>query len=72
MGPNYANLFVGYVEEQIFNQFDGPKYQNFLAATIPMIVLGCHILHQQKNWNDLSVLSTLSILAPQIHMSENL
>ena len=25
MGPNYANLFVGYVEEQIFNQFDGPK-----------------------------------------------
>ena len=25
MGPNYANVFVGYVEEQIFNQFDGPK-----------------------------------------------
>ena len=25
MGPNYANLFVGYLEEQIFNQFDGPK-----------------------------------------------
>ena len=22
MGPNYANLFVGYVEEQIVNQFD--------------------------------------------------
>ena len=25
MEPNYANLFVGYVEEQIFNQFDSPK-----------------------------------------------
>ena len=29
MGPNYANLFVGYVEEQIFNQFDGPKPELF-------------------------------------------
>ena len=29
MGPNYANLFVGYVEEQIFNQFDGPKTELF-------------------------------------------
>ena len=29
MGPNYANLFVGHVEEQIFNQFDGPKPQLF-------------------------------------------
>ena len=29
MGPNYANLFIGYVEEQIFNQFDGPKPELF-------------------------------------------
>ena len=29
MGPNYANLFVGYMEEQIFNQFDGPKPELF-------------------------------------------
>ena len=29
MGSNYANLFVGYVEEQIFNQFDGPKPELF-------------------------------------------
>ena len=29
MGPNYANLFVGCVEEQIFNQFDGPKPELF-------------------------------------------
>ena len=29
MGPNYANLFVGYIEEQIFNQFDGPKPELF-------------------------------------------
>ena len=29
MGPDYANLFVGYVEEQIFNQFDGPKPELF-------------------------------------------
>ena len=25
MGPTYANLFVGYVEHQFFNQYDGPK-----------------------------------------------
>ena len=29
MGPNYANLFVDYVEEHIFNQFDGPKPEHF-------------------------------------------
>ena len=29
MGPNYANLFAGYVEEQIFNQFDSPKPELF-------------------------------------------
>ena len=29
MGPNYPNLFVGYVEDQIFNQFDGPKPELF-------------------------------------------
>ena len=29
MRPNYANLFVGYVEKQIFNQFDGPKPELF-------------------------------------------
>ena len=29
MGPNYANLFVGYVEEQIFIQLDGPKPELF-------------------------------------------
>ena len=27
--PSYANLFVGYVEEQIFSQFDGPKRELF-------------------------------------------
>ena len=25
MRPSYANLFVGYVEHQFFNQYDGPK-----------------------------------------------
>ena len=29
MGPNYANLFVGYVEEQIFDRFVGPKPELF-------------------------------------------
>ena len=30
MGPNYANLFVGYIEEQIFDyQFDGPRPELF-------------------------------------------
>ena len=25
MGPSYANLFVGYVEHQFFNQYNSPK-----------------------------------------------
>ena len=25
MGPSYANLFVGYIEHKIFNQYNGPK-----------------------------------------------
>ena len=25
MGPSYANLFVGYIEDQFFNQYIGPK-----------------------------------------------
>ena len=29
MGPSYANLFVGYVEEQIFDQYQGPKPELF-------------------------------------------
>ena len=29
MGPNYANLFVSYMERQIFNQFDSPKPEPF-------------------------------------------
>ena len=29
MGPNYANLLVDYIEEQIFDQFDGPRPELF-------------------------------------------
>ena len=25
MGPSYSNLFVGYIEHQFFNQYNGPK-----------------------------------------------
>ena len=25
MGPSYANLFIGYIEHQFFNQYNGPK-----------------------------------------------
>ena len=25
MGPSYANLFVSYIDHQIFNQYNGPK-----------------------------------------------
>jgi len=25
MGPSYASLFVGYIENQFFNQFNGTK-----------------------------------------------
>ena len=25
MGPSYANLFVGYIENQFFNQYNGPQ-----------------------------------------------
>ena len=30
MGPSYANLFVGYVEQQIFEQYTGPIPQFFV------------------------------------------
>ena len=29
MGPSYANLFVGYVEHQFFNQYNGPKPEHY-------------------------------------------
>ena len=25
IGPSYANLFVGYIKHQFFNQYNGPK-----------------------------------------------
>ena len=25
LGPSYANLFLGYIAHQFFNQYDGPK-----------------------------------------------
>ena len=25
LGPSYGNLFVGYIEHQFFNQYNGPK-----------------------------------------------
>ena len=33
MGPSYANLFVGYVEHQFFNQYNGPIAPN-LNSTV--------------------------------------
>ena len=33
MGPSYANLFVGYIENQVFNQYNGPRpklYRRFI------------------------------------------
>ena len=32
MGPSYANLFVGYVEHQFFNQYDGPNLISTVAT----------------------------------------
>ena len=29
MGPSYANLFVGYIEHPIFQQYTGPKPEYF-------------------------------------------
>ena len=37
MGPSYANLFVGYIEHQFFNQYNGPKpdlYRRYIDDTI--------------------------------------
>ena len=25
IGPSYANLFIGYIEQKFFNQYNGPK-----------------------------------------------
>ena len=62
-GPNYANLFVGYVEEQIFNRFNGTKPELFGWY---VTVLRPHPV-PKKNWNDLSVSLTLSILPSNSH-----
>ena len=59
MGPNYANLSVGYVEEQIFKQFDGPKPELF-CRYIDDCLGATSCTRPKKNWNDLSTLSTLS------------
>ena len=29
MGPSYANLFVGHIENQLLNQYNGPKPELF-------------------------------------------
>ena len=66
MGPNYANSFVGYVEEQIFNHFDAPKPEVFGRYIDDF--LGAISRAPKKNWNDLSVLSTLSIRPSNSHV----
>ena len=65
MGPNYANLFVGYVEEQIFNQFEGPKPELF-----GRYIDDCswsHILHQRRI-GTIYRFCQLFPSGPQIHM----
>ena len=40
MGPSYANLFVGYIEHQFFNQYNGPKpYGAFFLSKFNLIVV---------------------------------
>ena len=49
MGPSYANLFVGYVEHQFFNQYDGPKpelYGRYIDDCIGAISSGREELNQ--------------------------
>ena len=41
MGPSYANLFVGFIEQQFFDKFDGTN-RNFTAAT-STIALAQHL-----------------------------
>ena len=38
MGPSYANLFVGFIEQQFFDKFDGTKpelFESFTVANLP-------------------------------------
>ena len=35
MGPSYANLFVGYIEHQFFNQYNGPKPELYRRCCFP-------------------------------------
>ena len=49
MGPSYANLFVGYVEHQFFNKYDGPKpelYGRYIDDCIRAISSGREELNQ--------------------------
>ena len=37
MGPSYANLFVGYLKRQFFNQYDGPQPDRFTCTSASVI-----------------------------------
>ena len=66
MGPNYANLFVGYVEEQIFNQFDSPKPELFGRYIDDC--LGATSWVHQRRIGTIYQFCQLFPSGPQIHM----
>ena len=39
MGPNYANLFVGYVEKQIFECYTGPLRDSMVGSSMTALAL---------------------------------
>ena len=39
MGPSYAKLFVGFIEELIFEQYPGPINLNCLDATLTIVLV---------------------------------
>jgi hypothetical protein len=62
MGPNYADLFVGFVEKQIYEQYTDPipDYLGRLA-----VLAQHHVL--VSNWN---VLLTLFTSSTPVHIGD--
>lgn len=57
MGPNYVNLFVGFVVKQIFKLYPDRK-PDYFVGTLMTVMVQHHVL--VSNWNGLLTLLMIS------------
>ena len=65
IGPNYANLFVDFVEKQIFEQYIDPIPDYTFVGTWMTVLAQHHVL--VSNWNALLTLLIISIQHSSSH-----